>query len=106
MVLQDKLKAEGGLAETNIILGWHFNFCTLTLTLTKQKHIAWFSKIQTIIGDGRTTKKALESTIGPLGHVGFVIPLGFSIFRAASEPSYHELVTNEQLGPTRITRTI
>jgi hypothetical protein len=80
MVLQDKLKAEGGLAETKKNLGWHFNFCTLTLTLTKQKHIAWSSKIQTIIADGRTTKKALKSTIGPLSHVGFVIPLGFSIF--------------------------
>jgi hypothetical protein len=41
MVVQDKLKAEEGLAETNIILGWHFNFCTLTVTLPKHKHIAW-----------------------------------------------------------------
>jgi hypothetical protein len=77
MVLQEKLKAEGGLAETKIILGWHFNFCTLTLTLTKQKHITWSRKIQTIIADSRTTKKALKSTIGPLGHIGFVIPWVF-----------------------------
>jgi hypothetical protein len=33
MVAQEKLKAEGGLAETKIILGWRFNFCTLTVTL-------------------------------------------------------------------------
>jgi hypothetical protein len=26
MVAQDKLKAEGGLVETKVILGWHFNF--------------------------------------------------------------------------------
>ncbi len=26
MVAQNKLKAEGGLAETKVILGWHFNF--------------------------------------------------------------------------------
>jgi hypothetical protein len=31
MVGQDKSKAEGGLAETKIIFGWHFNFCTLTV---------------------------------------------------------------------------
>ncbi len=40
MVAQDKLKAEGGLAEMKVILGWHFNFCTLTMILPKHKHIA------------------------------------------------------------------
>ncbi len=77
MVAQDKLKAEEGLAETKVILGWHFNFCTLTVTLPEHKHIAWSSKIWTMIADGRTTKKALESTIGQLDHVGFVIPWVF-----------------------------
>jgi hypothetical protein len=79
MVAQDKLKAEGGLAETKIILGWHFNFCTLNTTLPKQKHIAWSSKIWTMIADGRTTKKALESTIRQLGHIGFVISWVFHV---------------------------
>ena len=64
MVAQVELKAEGGLAETKIILRWHFNFCKLTVTLPKQKHITWSSKIQTMISTGRTTKKALKSTIG------------------------------------------
>jgi hypothetical protein len=77
LVAQEKLNAEGGLAETKIILGWHFNFRTLTVTLPKQKHIAWSSEIWTMIANGRTTKKALESTIGQLGHVGFVIPRVF-----------------------------
>jgi hypothetical protein len=77
MVAQDKLKAEGGLAETKVILGWHFNFCTLIVILPEHKHIAWASKIRTMITDGRTTKKALESTIGQLGHVGFVMPWVF-----------------------------
>ncbi len=60
-----------------IIFGWHFNYRTLTVTLPKQKHIAWSSKIWTMIADGRTTKKALKSTIGQLGHIGFVIPWVF-----------------------------
>ncbi len=77
MVAQDKLKAEGGLAEPKIILGWHFNFCTLTMALPEHKHIAWSSKIWTMIADGRMTKKAIESTIGQLGHVLFVIPWVF-----------------------------
>jgi hypothetical protein len=77
MVAQDKLKAEGGLAETKIILIWRFNFCTLTVTLPKQKHIAWSREIWTMIADGRTTKKALKLTIGQLGNIGFVIPWVF-----------------------------
>jgi hypothetical protein len=46
MVTEDKLKTEGGLAETKVILGWHFNFKTLTLTLPEHKYIVYkkFSK--------------------------------------------------------------
>jgi hypothetical protein len=77
MVAQEKLKAERGLVEMKIILGWHFNFCTLTVTLPEQKHIMWSSEIQTVIATGRTTKKALTSTIGQLSHIGFVIPCIF-----------------------------
>ncbi len=39
MVVEDKLKAEGGLGETKVILGWHFNFRTLTITLFDHKYI-------------------------------------------------------------------
>jgi hypothetical protein len=77
MVVQDKLKAEGGLAEMEVFLGWHFNFCTLIVTLPEHKHIVWSSKIWTMIADGRMKKKALELTIGKLDHVGFDIPLVF-----------------------------
>ncbi len=77
MVAQDKLKAEGGLAETKVILGWIFNFWMLTVTLPKHKHIAWSGEIWTMINSGKSTKKALKSTIRRLGHVGFVIPWVF-----------------------------
>jgi hypothetical protein len=73
MVGQDKLKAEGCLAETKVILGWHFNFRTLAVTLPEHKHIAWLTEICKMLADSRTSKKALESTIGQLGHVGFVV---------------------------------
>jgi hypothetical protein len=65
---------EGGFAETKVILGWHFNFRSLTLTLPKHKYIAQLREIQKIIKTWRTTKKPLESTIRRMGHVGFVIP--------------------------------
>jgi hypothetical protein len=77
MVAEDKLTAEGGLAETKVILGWHFNFRTLTVSLPEHKYIAWSGEINSMLDRGRTTKKALESTIGRLGHVGFVIPWVF-----------------------------
>ena len=77
MVAQDKLKAEGGLVETKIILGWHFNFQTLTMMFPKHKHITWSKEIRTMITKGQTTKKLLKLTIRRLGHVGFVIPWVF-----------------------------
>ncbi len=40
MVAEDTLKEEGGLAETKVIMGWHFNFRTLIITLPKLKYIA------------------------------------------------------------------
>ena len=77
MVAKDKLKAEGGLSETKVILGWHFNFRTLTVTLPEHKFIAWSTEIHKMIDSGKTTKKDLESTIGRMGHVGFIIPWVF-----------------------------
>jgi hypothetical protein len=74
MVAQDKSKVEGGLTETKVILGWNFNFWTFTVTLPKHKHIAWSGKIWKMIGGSKTTRKALELTIGQLGPFGFVIP--------------------------------
>ena len=77
MVVEDKLTAEGGLSETKVILGWGFNFRTLTVNLPEHKHIAWAREISQMIVSRRTTKQQLESTIGRLGHVGYVIPWVF-----------------------------
>ncbi len=73
MVAEDKLKAEGGLSETKVILGWLFNFPTLTVFLPDHKHIAWSQEIKQMIDSQRTTKKQLELTIGRLGHIRYVI---------------------------------
>ena len=74
MVALEKLIAEGGLMETKMILGWLFNFRTLTVTLPEHKYIAWSWEIKQMIEKRWTTKKQLESTIRRMGHVGFVIP--------------------------------
>ncbi len=69
IVAKDKLKAEGGLSETKVILGWHFNFRTLTVTLPEHKFIAWSTEIHKMLNSGTTSKQNLESTIGRMGHV-------------------------------------
>ncbi len=43
------------------------------MTLLENKHIVWSAEIQQMISTGITSTKALESMIGPMGHVGFVI---------------------------------
>ena len=49
MVAEDKLKAEGGLSETKTILGWLFNFRTLTVSLPEHKYIAWSNDLRQMI---------------------------------------------------------
>jgi hypothetical protein len=73
MVAKDKLTAEGGLSEIKTILIWHFNFRTPTVTLPEHKFIAWSAKSQQLISSSKLSKKAPESMIRPMGHVGFVI---------------------------------
>jgi hypothetical protein len=74
MIARDKLMAEGGLSETNVILGWLFNFRTLTIFLTDHKFIAWMAAIQQMITLKCTPSKDLDTTIGQMEHVGFIIP--------------------------------
>ena len=74
MIARNKLTAEGGLSETKMILGWLFNFRTLIVSLPDHKFIAWMVAIQKMVTSKCTTSKDLETTIGQMGHVGFVIP--------------------------------
>ncbi len=74
LVAKDKLTAEWGSSETKIILRWPFNFGTLTVTPPEHKHIAWLQEIQLMIQMHKTTTKLMESTIGCMGHVSFMIP--------------------------------
>ncbi len=99
MIAKDKLAAEGGLSETKIILGWHFNFRTFTVNLSEHKFIEWSAKMQQMIITSKTSKKALESMIGQMGHVGFIIPWVYH-FLSASEPYSQDLGTGDLLRST------
>jgi len=63
MVAKDKLLAEAGLSETKVILGWLFNFRTLTVSLQDHKFITRKAAIQKMITSKHTTSKDLDTTI-------------------------------------------
>ncbi len=69
----DKLKAEAGLSEKKMILGWLFDFRRLLISLPKNKFIAWTATINKLLVDGSSTAKEIESTIGRLGHLALVV---------------------------------
>jgi hypothetical protein len=64
MDTRDKLKAEAGLSETKIILGWSFDFRRLLISLPEYKFIAWTTTINKLLVEGSSTAKEVKSTIG------------------------------------------
>jgi hypothetical protein len=73
MDVRDKLFAEAGLMELKMILGWEFDFRCLKVALPKNKFIAWITDVSQLLDNGTTMAKALESTIGHLGHLALVV---------------------------------
>ncbi|MGL4352121.1 MAG: hypothetical protein ACRCT2_16490, partial [Plesiomonas shigelloides] len=69
-----KFKAEATPAECKIILGWLLNTRCLTIALPLHKVEAWSASILAILDRGRATYQDLDTLIGRLNHVGFIIP--------------------------------
>ena len=69
-----KLIAEAGLEETKTILGWFFDFRTLTVKLPMNKFTAWSNAIKEMIANKSTKPKELECNIGRLVHLSMVLP--------------------------------
>ena len=69
-----KLKAETGLTEIQVILGWLLNFRTMTIALPENKFIAYSRAISEMIERGWTSKTELEQNIGQWVHLGQIIP--------------------------------
>jgi hypothetical protein len=70
-----KLEAEGTPEEVQIVLGWLLNTRILQIILPFDKYKAWSSDIRVILENKHTKFGELESTLGRLNHVGYVIPL-------------------------------
>jgi len=74
MDARDKLFAEAGLTELKMILGWEFDFRRLQVALPENKFIAWTTDVSQLLDNRTTMAKALESTIGRLGHLALIVP--------------------------------
>jgi hypothetical protein len=85
MVAEDKLKAEGGLSEMKTILGWLFNFRTLTVSLPEHKYIAWSKADDSIPTNDEKAARINDWTprARRLHH-----PLGLSLIESIKDPSF------------------
>jgi hypothetical protein len=70
-----KLKEEGFLSETPIILGWKVNTRLLTLQLPTKKYEQWEKDLSKMIKDKKTSFKELEKLVGRLNHAATACPL-------------------------------
>ena len=69
-----KLEAEALLQEIKTVLGWEIDFCRLLVKLPENKFIAWTAAIKTMLNEGSSTAKNLETNIGRLVHLCMAIP--------------------------------
>ena len=69
-----KMQAEGGLAEIVIFLGWLIDTHRLLIALPPDKWKAWSDQIQSCLTDEALPCKTIETLIGRLNHVCFIIP--------------------------------
>ena len=69
-----KLKGEGTPDELKTVLGWEINTRTFRIYLPKDKAKEWTRDLQSILNRGKVNTKFLESTIGRLNHVAYIIP--------------------------------
>jgi hypothetical protein len=71
-----KLAAEGLPEETKIVLGIRLNTYKLTASLPRHKFKAWTRNIDSILANGNTCFRDLETLIGRLEHVCQILPPG------------------------------
>jgi len=69
-----KLEAEALLQEIKTVLGWEIDFRRLLIKLPENKFIAWTTAIKTMLDEGSSTAKNLETKIGRLVHLSTAIP--------------------------------
>jgi hypothetical protein len=89
MPAKNKFKAEAAAEETKMILGWHFNFRLLAVSLPDNKFIAWSGSITIMLDNKGSTAKELDTCIGKIGHVSWVLP-GINHFLSGLRCLHHQ----------------
>ena len=69
-----KMKAESTPSEIMIVLGWELDARRFTISLPAHKQIAWKDSIRSVLGRKRVDQKTLDTIVGRLNHIGYVIP--------------------------------
>jgi hypothetical protein len=75
MIALNKLEAEGGPKESQIILGWEVDTRRLLIKLPSEKYKAWSNDLRQFQTQKRTKHSDLESMIGRLNTCIGIIPL-------------------------------
>ena len=70
-----KCIGEGAPSETKICIGWLLNTRILELSLPNHKFLAWSKELQSFIDNRSCSLKALESLIGKLENVIYVLKI-------------------------------
>ena len=65
--------AEAILEETKMILGLFFDFRRIIVALPLNKYVAWKADIVKMLKCRMTTASELDTVIGRLGNIGFII---------------------------------
>ena len=69
-----KLLGEGQPSEQKVMLGWKLCTRQSRIFLPMDKCKSWTMEIENLLTNMTTTEKEMESTVGRLNHVGFIIP--------------------------------
>jgi hypothetical protein len=75
LLSDEKLIAEGAPEEIQVVLGWELDCRRLLAALPSDKFDAWTTAILAIIKPEHCSRQDLETIIGRLNHVSFIIPL-------------------------------
>jgi hypothetical protein len=99
-----KLIAEGTPAEEQIVLGWLIDTHRLQLKLPADKFDAWMQDLISLRTSRVITYEGIDSLVGRLNHVAFIIPLArhfLTRFRELidrNKPQNQQITISRQLG--------